>query len=134
MNTPDVDGDFATGPGAMVPGAPAADAPVSGPAGRWLLGYLGDSFTVLVFGTAISAASVAALAAAPIPCRVVQVGTPAVPGATSIEDQEGLAAKRYDAREGTVVLLRPDQHVCARWRRFDLARVQAAIARATANS
>jgi 3-(3-hydroxy-phenyl)propionate hydroxylase len=29
--------------------------------------------------------------------------------------------------------LRPDQHVCARFRAFDLARVRAAIARATCN-
>jgi 3-(3-hydroxy-phenyl)propionate hydroxylase len=27
-----------------------------------------------------------------------------------------MAAKRYDAKPGTVYLLRPDQHVCARWR------------------
>jgi 3-(3-hydroxy-phenyl)propionate hydroxylase len=32
-----------------------------------------------------------------------------------------------------VYLLRPDQHVCARWREFDLPSVRAAIARATCN-
>jgi 3-(3-hydroxy-phenyl)propionate hydroxylase len=30
--------------------------------------------------------------------------------------------------------LRPDQHVCARWRAFELGAVRAAIARATAQS
>ena len=55
------------------------------------------------------------------------------PGTSVIVDREGLAAKRYDANDGTVVLFRPDQHVCARWRRFDLEQVRAAIARATAN-
>jgi len=57
----------------------------------------------------------------------------ATPGATLIEDREGLAARRYDARFGTVYLLRPDQHVAARWREFDLARVREALARATCN-
>jgi 3-(3-hydroxy-phenyl)propionate hydroxylase len=45
---------------------------------------------------------------------------------------EGLLAQRYDARPGTAYLLRPDQHVAARWRRFDLAAVRAAVARAAA--
>jgi len=50
-----------------------------------------------------------------------------------VEDVDGLAASRYDARGGTCYLLRPDQHVCARWRAFDRRAVEAAIARATCN-
>ncbi len=46
-------------------------------------------------------------------------------------DAEGLAAQRYDARPGTVYLIRPDQHVAARWRTFDAAAVAAALARAS---
>ncbi|HEX4884050.1 MAG TPA: FAD-dependent oxidoreductase [Casimicrobiaceae bacterium] len=133
LNAPDVDAGFASGPGAMVPGAPAADAPVRGAEGDWLLGYLGGTFTLLAFGDALAARDVAALAHAPIACRVVQVGGDALPGATRLDDVEGLAAKRYDARPGTVYLLRPDQHVTGRWRAFDAARVRAAIARATCN-
>ncbi len=133
LNTPDADADFARTPGAMIPGAPAADAPVAGPLGDWLLGHVGGDFTLLAFGNAVGAADVAALAHAPIPCRVVQVGGGATAGATVIEDREGLVARRYDGRFGTVVLLRPDQHVAARWRAFDAARVRAAIARATCN-
>ena len=38
LNTPDRPGE--TFAGAMVPGAPAADAPVRGPGSPWLLGYL----------------------------------------------------------------------------------------------
>jgi len=53
---------------------------------------------------------------------------------TSIVDAEGLLARRYDARPGTTYLFRPDQHVAARWRAFDLAQVRAAIARACARS
>jgi 3-(3-hydroxy-phenyl)propionate hydroxylase len=64
----------------------------------------------------------------------VQVGGAPASGACLIEDSEGLAAKRYDARPGTCYLLRPDQHVCARWRAFDLGAVRAAILRASAQS
>lgn len=36
-------------------------------------------------------------------------------------------ASRYGAQAGTVYLLRPDLHVCARWRRTDAAQVQQAL-------
>jgi 3-(3-hydroxy-phenyl)propionate hydroxylase len=39
-------------------------------------------------------------------------------------------AKRYDATPGTTYLLRPDQHVLARWRTLDSAWLQSALARA----
>ncbi|MDG6754572.1 hypothetical protein QCF19_14450, partial [Staphylococcus aureus] len=45
-------------------------------------------------------------------------------------DAEGLVAKRYDAVPGTAYLIRPDQHVCARWRAVDAERVKEAMARA----
>jgi len=50
-----------------------------------------------------------------------------------IQDKDGLVAARYDAHAGTCYLIRPDQHVCARWRAFDPAAVRRAIARATCN-
>jgi 3-(3-hydroxy-phenyl)propionate hydroxylase len=40
-------------------------------------------------------------------------------------------AARYDGKPGTCCLFRPDQHLCARWRSFDLQSVRKAIARAT---
>ena len=46
-------------------------------------------------------------------------------------DSEGLLAERYDGRPGTVVLVRPDQHVAARWRRFDEQLIAAALRRCT---
>jgi 3-(3-hydroxy-phenyl)propionate hydroxylase len=137
LNTRDRDADFSSAPGAMIPGAPAADAPVrgplAGPGGAWLLGYLGGSFTLLGFGDAVGPHGVAALARERIACKVLQIGGKPVAGAAQVEDVEGLAAQRYDARPGTVYLLRPDQHVCARWREFDLPSVRAAIAHATCN-
>ncbi len=109
LNTPDID-DFA---GLMVPGAVCADAPVlrDGQAG-WFLEGLGDDFTLLCFDRG--------------PTDALVVGRDLI-------DAEGLLAQRYDARPGTCYLLRPDQHVAARWRRHDPDLVQAALARATGN-
>jgi 3-(3-hydroxy-phenyl)propionate hydroxylase len=112
--------------GKMIPGAVAADAPVDGPCGAWLLEHLGRDFTLMIFGSVVDEATRASLAAGAIPVRVLQVG-----GRGGVRDLQGLAASRYDARDGTCYLLRPDQHVCARWRSFDRAKVEAALARAT---
>jgi 3-(3-hydroxy-phenyl)propionate hydroxylase len=131
LNTSDSGGAFAAGP---VPGAAAIDAPVAGPRGDWLLGYLGGGFTLLCFGDAASADAVRSLARDAIACAVVQAGGTPASGACLIEDSEGLVAGRYDARPGTCYLMRPDQHVCARWRGFELGAVRAAIARATAHA
>ena len=133
LNTDDRDADFADGPGAMVPGAPAADAPVEGSSGDWLLGYLGGRFTLLAFDAAIDASHVASLARDRIDCRVVHVDGSSDAEGERVRDAQRLARRRYDARPGTVYLIRPDQHVCARWRAFDLGRVRAAIALATCN-
>lgn len=135
LNTPD-DASFA---GAMVPGAVAADAPVGAPGTDWLLQHLGDTFTLLVFDAGIGAIDVRRLAHAEVPCRVVRVTTSvagvtgeAIGGVVTLVDRDGLAARRYDAAAGTCYLIRPDQHVCARWRVFEVERVEAALARATA--
>jgi 3-(3-hydroxy-phenyl)propionate hydroxylase len=53
-----------------------------------------------------------------------------IPGMNVIVDTQGLVAKRYDAQPGTTYLLRPDQHVAARWRALDAAKLQTALARA----
>jgi 3-(3-hydroxy-phenyl)propionate hydroxylase len=61
----------------------------------------------------------------------VQVGGKPVAGGTRIEDREHLVAARYDGKPGTCYLFRPDQHLCARWRSFDLPSVRKAITCAT---
>ena len=124
LNTPDADA-FA---GAMVPGAPAADAPVTLADGRagWLLRQLGPGFTVLA---AVSdATAFDGVDGHGLDVRVLRVST----DGGDLGDPQGLLARRYDLRPGTVYLLRPDQHVCARWRRVDVAGVDAAIRRALA--
>jgi len=138
LNTPDSDAFE----GAMRPGAPLADAPVrAGERDDWLLAHTGGGFVALCFagGTPGPAETLRALARDALPVRtllLVPAGAtgPAPDGVTVLEDAEGLAARRYDARPGTVYLVRPDQHVCARWRAANPARVRAAVARATGNA
>ncbi|MBP5988994.1 MAG: FAD-dependent oxidoreductase [Piscinibacter sp.] len=140
LNTPDGDA-FA---GTMAPGAPLADAPVRAEGNEgWLLQHTGDAFMLLLFAQkpadvdAAMLAALRALADAPIPVQtklVVREDAPAPAGCRVLVDTKGLAAERLDARPGTAYLLRPDQHVTARWRRLDAAAVRAAVARATCNA
>jgi 3-(3-hydroxy-phenyl)propionate hydroxylase len=46
-------------------------------------------------------------------------------------DAKGVVSRRYDARDGTTYVIRPDQHVCARFRGFDADKVRRAVQRAT---
>jgi 3-(3-hydroxy-phenyl)propionate hydroxylase len=116
LNTP----DDAAWTGGVPPGAPAEDAPVG--QDDWLLRHFaGDCFSLLAFDGQAEVP-----AAADYPLRVVRVAD----AQGALRDRDGLAAARYDARPGTTVLLRPDQHVAARWRRFDPAAVHAAQSRA----
>ncbi|ACB36551.1 monooxygenase FAD-binding [Leptothrix cholodnii SP-6] len=142
LNTPDRD-RFA---GPMVPGAPSTDAPLLDADGRatWLLRELPSGrFTALVFDGEGAAQAVAALRAVAdadgsLPMQVLQVlgadGGQAAPGARALRDVQGLLAQRFDARPGTTYLLRPDQHVCARWRTVTAADARAALSRALALS
>ena len=118
LNTPDADAFD----GLMRPGTVCADAPVTvGGRRGWLLEQLGEGFVLLAFGPRPPAAT---LRAGAVEARVLHEGSDWL-------DTEGVAALRYDARPGTVYLIRPDQHVAARWCAFDAAAVTAALARAS---
>jgi len=119
LNTPD-EGAWK---GLMVPGTCAADAPIKvGGQDAWLLEQLGEGFALLVFG----------LDAAPVEAGMF---TPKlIVAGKDFEDTESLAAQRYDGEDCAVYLIRPDQHVAARWRTFDIDKIRAAIARATAGT
>ncbi len=119
--------------GRMVPGAVAADAPVRSPEGvaGWLLQRTLDAgFTALLFGAGESserAAGAVSRAAAEAGVRIATVRVP-------LDEAHALARDRYDARDGTTYLLRPDQHVCARWRQPEAADVRRALDRALARA
>jgi 3-(3-hydroxy-phenyl)propionate hydroxylase len=114
LSTPDED-DFA---GSARLGAPAPDAEMQMPDGTpcHLLARLSNGFELLY----------------------VDDGTvpPPVPGVKltvigrDLRDSGGYFGKRFDATPGASYLLRPDQHLCARWRSFDKGKVAAARARA----
>jgi 3-(3-hydroxy-phenyl)propionate hydroxylase len=124
LNTADAD----TFTAALNPGSPAADAPIATAPGEpsWLLRELQEGFTALCFGEESVATGVAPLANGPVPVAVKRIG----PGA--LADPSGRAARRYDARPGTIYLMRPDQHVAGRWRWPDTAQIRGALDRALA--
>jgi 3-(3-hydroxy-phenyl)propionate hydroxylase len=137
LNTADVD-SFA---GAMQPGAACIDAPlvVDGASG-WLLDHLGSTFTLLCFADdAGHTAGMIDTLKSSIALRCVIVAHDEVAVSTSrdraviVHDCERKIAARYDATPGAAYLIRPDQHVCARWRHWTDADVHRAFARATCN-
>ena len=136
LNTADID----RFDGAMVPGAACADAPIAidgRPA--WFLDRLREEFTLLHFADDAVAHRDAMLTIARdaiVPMRIVTIAertSDAAAGIVMASDTEGLLAKRFDARPGTTYLIRPDQHVAARWRTLDAGRVRQALATATCN-
>ncbi len=134
LNTPDADAFE----GNMVPGAPMDDAPVQ-VAGldAWLLDQVGQGFALLLFADAAPSVDVLtqlqALQAGKLPVTPLIIASRRldVSGLKVVVDAQGLMAKRYDGHSGTIYLLRPDQHVAARWRHLDAAKVQQAVDRAT---
>ena len=137
LNTPDADAFE----GRMLPGAAAADAPVVRADGRagWLLRELGNGFTALVSDDPnfdALAAELQAAAEAVVPLCILRVtadgSARSASRHTRLIDSEGLVAQRYDLQPGTVYVLRPDQHVCARWRKASGPSVRAALRRALA--
>jgi len=133
LNTQDVD----RFEGHMVPGAATADAPVRLPDQQrgWLLRQLGPGFTLLLAAGEGSAALAAQLSdmRLPVPLDVLTISLPAAADSTAaLADVDGLVAQRYDLQPGNAVLLRPDHHVCARWRHPDADAVGRAVTHALA--
>jgi 3-(3-hydroxy-phenyl)propionate hydroxylase len=99
-------------------GAPVPDAPVRRADGKpgHLLDNLSDGFEIIHFPNG-------ATPAPPPGTRLTTVGI-------QLFDDAGHLATRLDATPGATYLLRPDQHLCARWRAFDAGKIEAARKRA----
>jgi 3-(3-hydroxy-phenyl)propionate hydroxylase len=126
LNTPDADAFD----GAMVPGAAAADARVTRADGRasWLLRELGTGATLLAGADGVTETALRASLAEMPDVTVLAIAAAPQPDADLV-DADGSVARRYDLRPGGAVLLRPDAHVCARWRHPTPDGVRRAIAR-----
>ncbi|MFM7703756.1 MAG: FAD-dependent monooxygenase, partial [Rubrivivax sp.] len=143
LNTPDCEAwDCAVAPGSPLPDAPVRREGRDG----WLLRHTGGDFVLMMFESvpaglgAAQRVLIEALGALTPPVRTLLVcerdGPPgALPaGTTLLLDVRRRVAQRLDASPGSAVLLRPDQHLAARWRVPTLNAVQAALARACGHS
>ncbi len=133
LNTAD-ESEFA---GNMRPGTNCADAPVMYEGQNlWFLNVLcqisskqansAGTFILLVFGASPSHSDLATLNAAlpkGVTAHILWVG------AYGFMDVDGILRQRYDAQDGTVYLIRPDQHVAGRWRNFESHKIETAIKR-----
>jgi 3-(3-hydroxy-phenyl)propionate hydroxylase len=99
-------------------GAPLPDAPLKDRAGApgWLLNALGAGFTVIHFPEGRKPS--------------VMVNAAHLVIGQDVYDAEGLLAQRLDARPGSTYVVRPDQHLCARFRSYNPVMLAAAIDRA----
>ena len=104
--------------GGMLAGAPCLDAPVRTARGEdgWLLDHLGGAFVVLSFDKAV-----------PVPPGVRRL---TIGSSGDLHDPQGMVAARYGGAPGVVYLIRPDQHVVARFREPTLEVLSRALDRA----
>lgn len=116
LNGPDAAGL----PARTRPGSPAVDAPVTG---GWLLDQLGNRFQLIGINADVPA--------------VIEDNGVRIEGMTlsTTADPSGALAARYlGTSAAAIYLMRPDQHVAARWTAFDEAAVRKALATALARS
>jgi 3-(3-hydroxy-phenyl)propionate hydroxylase len=104
------------GPARTRPGSPCPDAPLGN---RFLLNALGGGFAILTID-------------ADAPDAVTEDGVSAARMAISAADDPtgALAARYLGTAKSAVYLVRPDQHVVARWDSYDEAALRAALRRA----
>jgi 3-(3-hydroxy-phenyl)propionate hydroxylase len=108
--------DHADMPTRTRPGSPCPDAPL---AGGWLLKKLGRSFAILGINVDLPET----FKSCGIACDLVNI-----PAAGN----EAITARYLGKATQAVYLVRPDQHVAARWDHFDAAAINSAMAKALA--
>ncbi len=96
------------------PGAPAADAPTRE---GWLIDRLGNRFQILAIGT-------------DVPPHFEEAGVEVEILRLSADESPEFRERWLGEAPGAVYLMRPDQHVAARWQAFDAAAMRAALHRA----
>jgi 3-(3-hydroxy-phenyl)propionate hydroxylase len=113
LSTPDED----AWAGTAALGAPLPDARVRDARGlsTWLLDVLGGETTLLMAPNG--------------PAMPAPAGLPRLVVGADLLDATGHLARRLDLTPGAAVLVRPDQHLAARWRRPKLSAVEAALDR-----
>jgi 3-(3-hydroxy-phenyl)propionate hydroxylase len=99
------------------PGTPAVDAPVSG---GWLLDRLGGEFRLLAIETA-----------APSRLETEGFNVETIVLRTSDDESDALRDRYLGDQRSAIYLIRPDQHVAARWTSYNESQVCAALRRAT---
>ncbi len=112
LNGPDAAGL----PSALRPGATAMDAPTKD---GWLLDRLGDRFQLLAIGLEAESG----LSACGIDIETMSLAA---------DESAELAARYLGDAKGAIYLMRPDQHVAARWTSYDKSAVLDALRTATA--
>lgn len=104
-------------------------------ANDFLLNHLGGGFDLLYFTDAAAIPEalekvVQAARTQGVPLKVIAVGAnqPVAGADQTLADTEGHFRQRYGVlANGAAYLLRPDQHICARWLTLDATRLQAAL-------
>ncbi|WP_075997758.1 FAD-dependent oxidoreductase [Salaquimonas pukyongi] len=94
--------DCAAMPARTRPGSPAPDAPLGEASNEWLLGKLGNGFQILAIDI-------------DVPASVCTGGICASRLQLSAKENPALRERYLGEAQGAVYLMRPDQHVAARW-------------------
>jgi 3-(3-hydroxy-phenyl)propionate hydroxylase len=144
-STHDDNGLFKAGPAHGAPPQTVRLGPGAGD-GDYLLDHLGGGFDLLYFTDApavpeLLQAVIRGVRAQGVPLKVIAVGAaqPVAGADQTLPDADGHLRERYGVpvgdgsnghAQGAAYLLRPDQHICARWLTLDATRLQAAFAQA----